>query len=223
MGLREEKKRRQRQAIVDAAADLFRERGYDETRVQDIVDRVAISEATFFNYFPAKDALLHELAATSVALYTAMVDYELTQDEQPVPARVHELMRALALAAVHDPELQTLLYTRSDLFRASGALKDSEMHLYDRLAELFRIGQRRREIAGRLDPLQLAEILTGIQHLVITNWLTNWWGTRDDLPARLGKAIQTFLDGCHPPTTKQRQQTHARVARGRHGAKPTHG
>jgi AcrR family transcriptional regulator len=217
VGLREEKKRRQREAIVQAAAELFRERGFDETRVQDIVDRLAISEATFFNYFPTKDGLLHELAAASVTLYTAMVDYELGQD-QSVPSRVRELMRALALSAVHDPELQTLLYTRSDLFRASGALKDSELHLYDRLAELFRAGQRRREIRRDIDPLQLAEMLTGVQHLVITNWLTGWWGGHDDLPTRLDSAIELFLVGCRPRTSKRHQQARGRATPTRRGA-----
>lgn len=215
MGLREEKKRRQREAIVEAAAELFRRRGYDRTRVQDIIERAAISEATFFNYFPTKDSLLHELADASVALYTAMLDYELEQDHQPVPLRVRELMRALALAAAHDPELQMLLYTRSDLFRASGALKQSELRLYDLLAELFRLGQRRGEIRGDTDPLQLAEILTGIQHLLITNWLTRWWGKRDDLPARLDRATEIFLDGCRPLASERRRKGRARSPRAR--------
>jgi AcrR family transcriptional regulator len=212
VGLREEKKRRQREAIAQAAAELFRERGYDETRVQDIVERVQISEATFFNYFPTKDAVLHELATASVTLYTTMIDYELGKKNEPVPARVRELMRAVALAAEHDPELQTLLYSRSDLFRASGALKVNELQLYDRLAELFRAGQRRREIRSDTDPLQLAETLTGIQHLVITNWLTRWWGTQDDLPARLDRAVEIFLDGCRPPAARKHGRNLARAA-----------
>ena len=56
MGLREEKKAEQRRAILDTAAALFRKRGYEETRVRDIVERLRISEVTFFNYFPTKDA-----------------------------------------------------------------------------------------------------------------------------------------------------------------------
>lgn len=58
MGLREEKKERTRREILDTAIGLFRERGYDNTRIQDIIERIPISEATFFNYFPAKDTRL---------------------------------------------------------------------------------------------------------------------------------------------------------------------
>jgi hypothetical protein len=132
------------------------------------------------------------------------VDYQLEQSDQPVPVRVRELMRALALVAANDPELQTLLYTRSDLFRASGALKERELLLYDRLTELFRLGQQRGEIRTDTDPQQLAEILTGLEHLVVTNWLTGWWDERGDLPARLDRATEIFLDGCRALTPQRR-------------------
>ena len=124
-------------------------------------------------------------------------------------------MRALALVAANDPELQALLYTRSDLFRASGALKERELLLYDRLTELFRLGQQRGEIRTDTDPLQLAEILTGLEHLVVTNWLTGWWGERGDLPARLDQAIEIFLEGCRPATPPRSRHGKARSARAR--------
>ena len=38
MGLREEKKQATRAAIVETALELFRERGFDDTRIQDITD-----------------------------------------------------------------------------------------------------------------------------------------------------------------------------------------
>jgi hypothetical protein len=129
--------------------------------------------------------------------------------------RVRELMRALALVAEQDPELQALVYARSDLFRASGALKERELLLYDRLTKLFRLGQQRGEIRTDSEPLQLAEILTGIEHLVVTNWLTDWWGKRDDLPARLDSAIEIFLDGCRPPSPQRNRQRQARSTRSR--------
>ena len=124
-------------------------------------------------------------------------------------------MRALALVAEQDPELQALLYARSDLFRASGALKERELRLYDRLTELFRLGQQRGEIRTDTEPLQLAEILTGIEHLVVTNWLTGWWGKRGDLPARLDRATEIFLEGCRAPGPQRKRQRQTRAPRSR--------
>jgi len=47
-----------RQELMAAAAKLFAERGYDATRVSDIVAAVGVSQATFFWYFPTKEHVL---------------------------------------------------------------------------------------------------------------------------------------------------------------------
>src|SRR5712691_7175954 len=60
-GLRERKKARLRQQIVETAVKLFRKRGYEKTRVNDIVRILEISQPTFFRYFPSKDAVLREM------------------------------------------------------------------------------------------------------------------------------------------------------------------
>ena len=41
-------------AIQSTALRLFREQGYEETTVQQIIEEVEISESTFFRYFPTK-------------------------------------------------------------------------------------------------------------------------------------------------------------------------
>ncbi|MBN1534253.1 MAG: TetR/AcrR family transcriptional regulator [Spirochaetes bacterium] len=48
--------------LLDAAAELFVEKGYQRTTVQDILDRVGVAKGTFYHYFDAKVDLLHELA-----------------------------------------------------------------------------------------------------------------------------------------------------------------
>ena len=59
-GLRERKKRRTRQAIADAAMDLFNAHGFDAVTVADVARAAEVSEKTVFNYFPAKeDLVLH--------------------------------------------------------------------------------------------------------------------------------------------------------------------
>jgi AcrR family transcriptional regulator len=61
LGLRERKKARLRQQIIDTSIRLFRRRGYENTRVEDIVQILEISQPTFFRYFPSKDAVLREV------------------------------------------------------------------------------------------------------------------------------------------------------------------
>lgn len=55
-----------RQAIVDAAAEVFREFGFERASMSEICSRVGGSKATLYNYFPSKEELFIEVMFSSV-------------------------------------------------------------------------------------------------------------------------------------------------------------
>lgn len=70
--LRERKKYATRKAIEDAAWELFTERGYAATSVDDIAERASVAPRTFFRYFPTKEDVLYgEAREAMVALDAA--------------------------------------------------------------------------------------------------------------------------------------------------------
>jgi len=55
LGLRESKKRRTRQALIDAAMKLYREKGFEGVTVADIAREADVAPRTFFGYFETKE------------------------------------------------------------------------------------------------------------------------------------------------------------------------
>ncbi|MCG8590254.1 MAG: TetR/AcrR family transcriptional regulator [Proteobacteria bacterium] len=199
MGLRETKKARQRAEILESSLMLFRERGYEATRVRDVANRTAISEATFFNYFPTKEAVLgrwvdEQFAAAATASPGGGTGAGTRQ-------RAHQIVRALATGLAADPELTRLAWTRARWAPAASLPGES------RWSELlFAAGQARDEVRGDLSPGRLGSLLEGVLHVAVGDWLRSG-ANAPSLESQLRQAADVFLDGC--------RKRHERVASAR--------
>jgi AcrR family transcriptional regulator len=119
MTLRDRKKARTRQAIIDAATELFATRGYEETTVADIAAAADIGTRTFFSYFASKEEVLFP---QSDARVQAAVDAIATREPGDGPADV--LLRALREAQAPDDDMVSpLAALRMDFFHSVPAVR----------------------------------------------------------------------------------------------------
>lgn len=70
--------------LLDGAADLFREKGFERTTVRDIATVVGIQSGSIFHHFKSKEAILKELMAESVLCFTEKLKAAI--DEKDLPA-----------------------------------------------------------------------------------------------------------------------------------------
>ena len=61
-GRRAVNRKNNRDAILDAARDVFAEIGYGGTTVRDIIQRTNLASGTFYNYFDSKEAVFNALS-----------------------------------------------------------------------------------------------------------------------------------------------------------------
>jgi AcrR family transcriptional regulator len=196
LGLREAKKDELRRRLYETAAELFRQRGFTATRIKDVIDAVGVSEATFFNYFPSKEAVLHHSAAQTKDLYGLYLQHLCARADEPATDRLTELTGVMASVCVADREFMATVVQRTSLFTdATGDDKAKDLANFELLAELFWQGQQHGEIEMAHNPTQLAEMFIAIHTLTITNWLTGWWGDIGELEPRMVAALRVLLNG----------------------------
>jgi AcrR family transcriptional regulator len=88
--LRERKRVRTRQALIDAAAELFEQHGYDGTTIADIAAAADVSTRTFFSYFASKEEVLFPDADARVKAALTAID-----ERRPGELPTAILLRAL--------------------------------------------------------------------------------------------------------------------------------
>ena len=124
-GLRDRKKGATRRALREAALELFGQKGYGATSVDEIADRADVSRSTFFRYFGSKEAvlfapgdeMLDKIISTLLARpadESPLVAYEEAIVEsisgrQDLPDRVHT--RIAEKLTREEPALRTRRYT----------------------------------------------------------------------------------------------------------------
>jgi AcrR family transcriptional regulator len=207
-GLRERKKQQTRAAILRQAEALFREQGFEATRVRQIHEPIEISEPTFFKYFPSKQAVLDEIALAWLRDVTAAWPRASPpgDDQGPPLAQLGRLFRPLIAAIERDRSFTKLLLTRASLWNPRGAmagkhaepghpLHEATRAGFDAMADFFAAAQERGEIRGELDPHQLAEVAFGVFRTTLQLWATDYWKSDHELEARLTAAFEVLWNG----------------------------
>ncbi len=169
-GLRERKKRRTRQLIADIAWGLFMERGFDGVSVAEIARAAEVSEATVFNYFPAKEDLVYaRLASFEDEMLTAV--RARPRGQSVVAAFGQFVVEPRGLLASRDADAGPTIAAVTRLIVGSRALLARERELWDdytaNLAAL--IAEERGLVPDDIEAWVMANALIGVQRALVSD------------------------------------------------------
>jgi AcrR family transcriptional regulator len=111
---REHQKQELRQAILDAAADLFVEKGYDQFSLRQVAERIGYSATTIYLYFADKDDLLFTVVDQGFERFEAQLAAAAASTDDPLE-RLRAIGRAYVRFGNQNPVHYQLMFTqRSD-------------------------------------------------------------------------------------------------------------
>ena len=208
-GLRERKKARTREAIIDAALDLFAHQGFDATTIEDIAAAADVSPRTFFRYFDSKVDLVmahNEAHGDKVApLVVAR-----PANEGPLEA-LRQVMQQMLLELLADPSVVREFQV---MMSAPTLRKLAREHFYEEEAELV------SAFAARLgtDETDLtANVMAGAAASAIWAVIERWLAEGSDverLPPMIDEAFTLLEQGfseARPPARRGASAGRART------------
>ncbi len=107
---REREKKLRRRQIMDAAKELFLEKGFKGTSIEEIANLAELGPATIYQYFSNKEALYASLNIETLSFLASELE-KIKEDEILSPEeKMKGLTRALFKTYLHDPLALRIVY-----------------------------------------------------------------------------------------------------------------
>jgi AcrR family transcriptional regulator len=193
---RERKKEKNRNDIIECAVSLFKEKGFAETTIEEILEKAVISKGTLYNYFPDKESILAGYFQNKVLSESETFRTRLAQGGD-IRARLGSLLDFMHQMLAGDLDLAGV-YFRYRMKNFGGSFDSSRRSGMETLiVELVKWAQEKGEVRADVPPLVLAKNF----HFLFMSFLI--FNTQENLvaekPLQKEQVIDLFLNGASAP------------------------
>ena len=198
-----------RDQILRTAADLFRERGYRASTLDDIAKRLGMSKTSLYGYFRAKEEMLAAISRETIESFTRELSLVL-RSSLPPEDKLRRVVRQHVRFVIANRSFLTVFFSEEANLPARFARQlAAQKNRYDKGVEAIVVeGIRRgafREVSPRLAVFGLLGML---------NWLYKWynpsgrWGAEE-----ISAAFLTLIEGGLLTTPRRGPRLSARLRR----------
>lgn len=192
---RERRSAETRERLFRSALQLFAQKGFEETTVEDITEAADVGKGTFFNYFPSKDHILIAFSDMQIGKLEQAVA-GLRSSGQPL----QEFMRSLVLKMTEEPIrnpglIRALLRGYLSTTAVREMMIQKQNHAHGLHKQMIEIGQGRGEVRSDIPAAEIAHFF----RQTILGTLLIWSVTGDaTLRERIDSALQILWCGIAP-------------------------
>ncbi len=162
--------RNTRGKIITAAWDLFYEQGYEDTTIEEIIEKSGTSKGSFYHYFEGKDALLGSLS------YIFDEEYEKLQSE--IDENMNSFDKLLYLnerlfEMIEDRidiDLLTRLYSTQLITKGEKHLLDNKRLYYKLLRKIVTEGQKNGELSVEMSVNEIVKLYAMCERSLLYDW-----------------------------------------------------
>lgn len=156
--------------IINAAWDLFYEQGYEDTTVEEIIEKSQTSKGSFYHYFEGKDSLLGSLSYIFDEEYSKLQD-NLSDNMSFMDKLLYlnsELFKVIEDRI--DINLLTRLYSTQLITKGEKHLLDNKRLYYKLLKKIVAEGQKNGEFSNKMTVNEIVKLYAMSERALIYDW-----------------------------------------------------
>jgi AcrR family transcriptional regulator len=158
-----------RDAVLDAAVELFNRKGYDATSVSDLADELGVTKSAVYHHVSSKEELLAEILDAALVELEAAVELAASSTGSAYERLRTVVHQSIETLVEHQPEVTLLLRVRGN-----SPTEDAALHRRRRidaaLAALVAAAAADGSLRADLDPVLVSRLLFGM-----VNSLAEWY------------------------------------------------
>jgi AcrR family transcriptional regulator len=162
--------------LLQAAASLFKEKGYERTTVRDLGKAVGIQSGSLFHHYPNKEAILRAVMEETILLNTELMKAALANSNNPKEKVLALIQCELESVLGETGAAMTVL-----VYEWRSLKEENQQHIL-KLRSIYEnlwisaLSEAKEAGSVVIDPFVLRRLLTGA-----LSWTVNWYRQEGDL------------------------------------------
>lgn len=196
LSLREKKKIETRNKIFEVSTRLFKEKGIENTTVDEIVKEAGIGKGTFFNYFPSKNSLLIYFAQQKEELTYSRIKNEILKSSSTKEKIINALV-FVAKTNEKDKELTKMFVFEYMRHYGYGQDERRSQNLSNILFGIIEDGMKKEDLKSSIDAKKAAEIISAVYFHSLMEWLWSKidYSFSDDISGKIDMVFEGIAGG----------------------------